>query len=233
MRVRAMEPDPWQADLLRSSDSATLVLCARQAGKTSAVAALLLNEALLNPGSLCLVLSHTERQSGEFLLRVHDYYRALERPVVAVKETALQLWLRNGSRIIGLPENEGGVRNYAGVRLLVIDEAARVADALYLAVRPMLSVSRGRLIALSTPFGQRGWFFEAWEQGGAAWRRIKITADECPRYDPRQLAEDRQAMGERWFRQEYYCSFEAAVDTVFDPEAIAASMRADVRPLWS
>jgi hypothetical protein len=27
----------------------------------------------------------------------------------------------------------------------------------------MLAVSHGRLIALSTPFGQRGWFWQAWE----------------------------------------------------------------------
>ena len=40
----------------------------------------------------------------------------------------------------------------SGVTLLVIDEAARVPDALYFSVRPMLAVSRGRLVALSTPF---------------------------------------------------------------------------------
>lgn len=231
MQARGMAPDPWQADLLRCSDPRLLVLCARQAGKTAAVAALLLREALLHADSLCLILSHTERQSGEFLLRVHDYYRALGKPVRATKETPLHLWLANGSRIIGLPENEGGVRSYAGVRLLVIDEAARVSDALYLAVRPMLSISHGRLIALSTPFGQRGWFFDAWE-GPEPWRRVKITADDCPRFDRQQLEEDRRAMGERWFRQEYYCSFEAAVDSVFDPEAVARALNPEVRPLW-
>jgi hypothetical protein len=44
--------------------------------------------------------------------------------------------------------------------LVIVDEAARVPDDLYRAVRPMLAVSQGRLIALSTPFGQRGWFYD-------------------------------------------------------------------------
>jgi hypothetical protein len=77
-------------------------------------------------------------------------------------ESALQLELENGSRIVSLPGKEGTIRGYPGARLLAIDEAAWVPDDLYLAVRPMLAVSDGRLVALSTPHGTRGWFYEAW-----------------------------------------------------------------------
>jgi hypothetical protein len=78
-----------------------------------------------------------------------------------LRDSSLQLHLDNGSRIIGLPASEGKVRVYSSVALLVIDEASRVGDGLYRAMRPMLAVSRGRLLALSTPFGKRGWFYEA------------------------------------------------------------------------
>ncbi len=44
---------------------------------------------------------------------------------------------------------------------LKIDEAARVSDELYRAVRPMLATSGGRIVLLSTPFGKRGFFFRA------------------------------------------------------------------------
>jgi hypothetical protein len=57
----------------------------------------------------------------------------------------------------------GGQGRTSRVALLVIDEASRVDDALYASVRPMLAVSEGRIIALSTPFGRRGWFHAAWE----------------------------------------------------------------------
>jgi hypothetical protein len=86
---------------------------------------------------------------------------------------------------------------------LVIDEASRVSDGLYYAVRPMLAVSRGRLVALSTPFGRRGWFFEEWESG-ARWERHKITAEECPRITSEFLKEEEASLGPRWYKQEYF-----------------------------
>jgi hypothetical protein len=117
------------------------------------------------------------------------------------------------------------------VALLVIDEAARVADALYLAVRPMLAVSGGRLVALSTPYGKRGWFHDAWH-GPDGWERVRVTADECPRIPAEFLAEERRALGERWYRQEYLCSFEDVIDAVFSSADIRAALSPDVTPLF-
>src|SRR5207244_4416310 len=119
----------------------------------------------------------------------------------------LRLELANGSRIVSLPGDEATVRGFSGVALLVIDEAARVNDALYYSVRPMLAVSQGRLVSLSTPFGKRGWFHDEWF-GEGDWERVKITAEECPRIPATFLAEERRALGERWYKQEYLCSFE-------------------------
>src|SRR5262249_54567097 len=155
---------------------------------------------------------------------------SLGRPLPAVRETALELTLANQSRVVGLPGNEGGIRGFSGVRLLLIDEAARVPDALYGAVRPMLAVSRGRLIALSTPFGKRGWYHDAWF-APEAWERVRITADQCPRISPEFLAEERRALGERYFRQEYNCSFESVIDAVFSYEDIQNALSSDVQPL--
>jgi hypothetical protein len=190
-----------------------------------------LKAALLEAPALVLILSPTLRQSGEFFrdkfLRLWD---ALGRPGAGRAPTQLTLEMGNGSRVVSLPENEAGVRGFSGVRLLVIDEAARVDDALYYAVRPMLSVSGGRLAALSTPFGQRGWFHEEWSRG-AAWERYRVTAAECPRIPREFLDAERAALGPRWFSQEYGCSFEAAVGAVFAPEAVDAAVSDEVRPI--
>ena len=61
-----------------------------------------------------------------------------------------------------------------------MDEAARVDDGLYYATRPMLAVSGGALIMLSSPAGRRGVFFEEWTEG-AGWDRYEVPAEECPR----------------------------------------------------
>lgn len=232
MRRAGMVPDPWQADLLRSPSTQTLLLCSRQAGKSQTAAALALREALLRPRSLVLLLSPTLRQSGElFRDKVLRLFDALGRPVGVAAESALRLELANGSRVISLPGDEQTIRGYSGVRLVVVDEASRVNDALYYSVRPMLAVSGGRLVCLSTPFGKRGWFFDEW-QGDGPWERVKITADRCPRIPPEFLAEEERALGPRWFRQEYLCSFEDTIDQVFAYEDLQAALDDDVRPLF-
>jgi hypothetical protein len=95
----------------------------------------------------------------------------------------------------------------------------------------MLAVSRGRLVALSTPFGQRGWFHAEWT-GGGGWQRVRVTADQVPRITPEFLAEERRALGDRWFNQEYGCSFESTVDAVFDYRDIQTALSSDVQPLF-
>jgi hypothetical protein len=209
-----------------------LLLATRQGGKSTVAAGLAVRTALLEPGSLTLLLSPTLRQSGElFRAKVLPLWRALGSPLAGRAPTQLTLELANGSRVISLPENEEGIRCYSSVRLLVIDEAARVSDPLYRAVRPMLAVSKGRLIALSTPFGKRGWYWEAWS-GKGPWSRVKVTADQCPRITPEFLAEERAELGERWFCQEYYCSFEEAVGAVFSQADIWYAQTDDDRDPW-
>jgi len=96
----------------------------------------------------------------------------------------------------------------------------------------MLSVSGGRLILMSTPFGKRGHFFEAWTNGGPAWERYEVPASECPRIPAAFLAEERAALPDRWFRQEYECSFEETTDQVFGYEVVARAFQNDLEPLF-
>ena len=106
-----------------------------------------------------------------------------------------------------------------------------VADDLYLAVRPMLAVSDGTLWLMSTPFGKRGFFYETWAEGGTDWERVMAPADRCPRIPSAFLEEERRAMGERWFRQEYLCEFVDVSDSVFDRELLEKALSKDLKPL--
>jgi Terminase large subunit, T4likevirus-type, N-terminal len=224
-------PDQWQADQLCAPGERTLLLCSRQAGKSTTAAGLALIEALIAPPATVLLLSPSLRQSGELFRKVTDLNTQLGRPVAAVRENTLQLELANGSRVVSLPGNEGTVRGFSNVSLLIIDEAARVGDPLYYAVRPMLAVSHGRLVALSTPFGQRGWFYSEWS-GTGDWSRVRVTADQVPRITKEFLAEERRALGDRWFNQEYQCSFESTIDAVFDYRDIQAALSDTIQPLF-
>jgi hypothetical protein len=221
LRARGLEPDPWQRDFLFAADQQVLLNCSRQSGKSTLVAALTLHTALFRPGSLVLLLSPSQRQSGELFRKVLDGYQALGRPVAAAHATQLRLELANGSRVLCLPGREATIRSFGGVSLLVLDEAARIPDDLYRSVRPMLAVSRGRLVALSTPFGRRGWFSDEWH-GTGPWRRVRVTWRDCPRITPEFIAEEERAMGRAWVQQEYECCF-ASVEGVVYPDFAEAS----------
>ena len=226
-------PDPWQADMLTSTAKRFILCISRQAGKSLISAAMSLKEAFEQPESLILLLSPTQRQSSElFKDKVSRLYNALGRPIESARprDSATMLELKNGSRIVSLPGDEETVRGYSGVRLLVIDEASRVPDDLYRAVRPMLAVSGGKMLALSTPFGKRGWFFEEWH-GANGWKRIKLRADECPRITKEFLEEERIALGNFWFDQEYSCVFNDTISSLFRAEDIEATLNQSLQPV--
>jgi hypothetical protein len=58
---------------------------------------------------------------------------------------------------------------------------SHVSDAMQAALDPMLAVSKGRLIEMSSPNGKRGHFYENWQHGVDV-ERIKIIGWECAEF---------------------------------------------------
>lgn len=226
-RHAGIEPDPWQAEVLRSSTSRALLNCSRQSGKSTTTATLALHTAIYEPGSLILLLSPSLRQSAELFRKLASQYTAIGATVPPKAESALRLELENGSRVISLPATEATIRGFSDVNLLLIDEASRVKSELYHAVRPMLAVSQGRLIAMSTPFGTRGWWYEAWRSNDD-WLRMEIPASMCPRITPEFLDEERRNLGAYFFDQEYGCAFLDAETSAFSTQDIDAAFVDDI-----
>jgi Terminase large subunit, T4likevirus-type, N-terminal len=230
-RALGLEPDGWQEELLRSTSERVLLNCSRQSGKSTISGVIALHRALYYPGSLVLCLAPALRQSQELFGKVLGFYRDLGRPVSSQGERKLSLELENGSRIVTLPGSEKTIRGFSGTSLLVLDEAARVEDELYFAVRPMLAVSGGALMMLTTPYGKRGVFYEEWT-GGHGWERYEVPASECPRITEEFLDEERSSLPPFIFRQEYECSFEETDDQVFTTEMIDRAVTDEVKPLF-
>src|SRR5215217_151139 len=225
-------PDGWQGDFLRSSADRVLLNCSRQSGKSTMSAVIALHRALYRPGSLVLCLAPALRQSQELFSKIAGFYRDLGRPVAPQGERKLSLELENDSRIITLPGSEKTIRGFSGAALLLVDEASRVDDALYFAIRPMLAVSGGSLMILSTPYGKRGVFYEEWTSLTSQWERYEVPASKCPRITEAFLEEERAALPSWVYRQEYECSFEETEDQVFTTDMVDASVSADVEPLF-
>jgi hypothetical protein len=230
-RSLGLVPDPWQERLLHSEDDRILLNCCRQSGKSTMSALIALHKALTEPESLVLCLAPSERQSKELFAKVANFYRSVHQAPHAHSDRKLGMQLANGSRIEALPGTEKTIRGFSGATLLIVDEAARVDDELYFATRPMLAVSGGALMLLSTPFGKRGIFYEEWT-GGHGWDRYEVPARECPRIPAEFLEEERRAVPSWVFRQEYECSFEETEDQVFTTDMIERAVSSDVKPLF-
>ncbi len=166
------------------------------------------------PDTEVILISRSLRQSTELFRIVVDFYLRLGTPL-RERRNAHELVLANLSRVLCLPCREDTIRGYSSVGLLIIDEAARVPDDVYRTVRPMLAVSGGRLICLSTPYGKRGFFHDSWAHGGDDWTRIEVPVSRIPRIPASFLEQERRALGEACFRQEYCCSFETVEGVVY------------------
>jgi hypothetical protein len=230
-RACGIEPDPWQAELLRSRPKRALLLCSRQSGKTEVAVNIAHWTALYEPGSLSLIVSPSQRQSGEVFRRLMlNHAKLVDAPPLNA-ESALRAEFANGSRVVALPGSERTVRGYAGARLIVLDEAARVPDELLAALRPTMAVVDGSLLALSTPFGKRGWFYEAWI-GAESWHRVRVPASDCPRLMPEFLAEEKRALGPLAYSEEYELAFNEPDEAMFATALIDRAFTSEVRPLW-
>jgi hypothetical protein len=225
--------------------------------------------AVTRPPATVLYTSRTLRQVSEFMKMARALYTNLRTPVesgsytispldtdqkltepdwatlpAASRDTVLELALENGSRIVGIPSREETVRGFSAITLLIVDEASRVPDDFFAQCGAYLAVSKGSTLALSTPFGQRGWFWNLFAGMGSMdcdWQRIRITASGCEHADhmcepckavstvritDQWLAAERRRIGERWWMQEYMADFSEAAGAVFSGASIRQAAEA-------
>lgn len=201
-----IEPDSWQESFLRSESPRIILNCSRQSGKSSTAAILALWEAIYKPRSVILLDSPSLRQSQELMGKFSEYLSSLDESVKLDSDTKLSVRFANGSRVLALPGSEKTIRGISAVTLLILDEAAAIPDELYGAVRPMLAVSKGRLVLMSTPRGEQGFFYDTWAKS-KGWEKIEVPWQQCPRIDPAFIEEERLERGNAWVAQEYECQF--------------------------
>ncbi|MBM3753482.1 MAG: hypothetical protein FJW38_05840 [Acidobacteria bacterium] len=213
-------PDPSQADVLNATENRLLLLCTRQWGKSTIVAAKALHHALTTPKAFILVASACKRQAKELVLKFNEFAHTVlgEMP----KPEGEGFRLPNRARIIPLPQNPDKVRCYSAPSLIIVDEAAFVKDELYDALRPARATSNGAVWLLSTAGEQKGFFHKAWVSRAKGWKLVKVTAAECPRISAEFLAGERIEMGEAKYMREYFCQFRAGRSQFVDESYLEA-----------
>src|SRR6516225_327516 len=224
------EPDLWQARLLRSTARQMILCMGRQVGKSTVAAALALHTALYRPGSLILVIAPSQRQSRELFIKIHGFLQRLEPPETLEEETKLSLMMSNNSRVVVLPGDGRTIRGYSSPTLILMDEAAFIADEVYDAAVPMLAASpEGRIVLMSTPHISAGFFYNLW-QNADGWERMEFKSADCPRVSKEWL-EARRREDPLRFEREYACQFGSADDALFTASMLDRCVVSDFEPL--
>ena len=208
-------PDPWQVDLLTSTAQVVQCLASRGTGKSQTTAVLAFSFADSNPGVTVLIVAPSLRQANELFRYINLVRGALPLSHPAIKDTQSELHLSNGSRIVVLPGTADNIRGFR-CHLLILEEASRLSDDLFTAVVPSV-LGSGRIIAITTPAGRSGWFYELWLEGKAY--RITARSTDLPRLTD-VVARDRLIMRAAQFRTEHLLEWAGSGETFFDYETV-------------
>jgi hypothetical protein len=201
--VLGVEPAPWQEQFLRAPQGASIIaLTARQVGKTTAAVWAIAHHMSFTPGGLSVIAAYAQPQSGEAVRRVRDVLVKVGAELKSEKVYGLEL--KNGSRVLALPNSEDSVRGLTVDGWIIADEAARISSDLIAALRPMRARRpQARFAMLSTARSRSDPFWTVWADDAPSWMRLKATAESVSFFSEEFLKQERRELGENGFKREY------------------------------
>jgi len=209
---------PYQINMLRmyQHNRYSVVLSARQTGKSVTSAAYLLWYATFHFDKTILIASNKNSNAMEMIFRIRFMYENLPHWLKpGINEDGWnkhEIGFDNGSRIISAATSEDSGRGMS-ISLLFLDEFAFVAPAIqdefWTSIAPTLSTG-GSCIMTSTPNGDMNIFAQVWRgalvgANGFAYTHVKW--DEPPGRDNQFKEDEIGRIGERRWLQEYECEF--------------------------
>jgi len=202
--------DNWQREVLAHDGSITL-RCGRQSGKSEVVSQKAVDFAAVNGGVSVLIIAASQRQSSLLFEKVNSKIQSDSRVDYSERPTMTKALLSNGSRIYCVPAGRTGysIRGFT-IDMLIADEAAYIPEEVWVAVEPMIAVSRsqrgfGYIVLLSTPAGKGGYFYNSFTDKDFRSWHIPITM--CKRISKSFVARKRQTLSKLQFAQEYLAEF--------------------------
>lgn len=200
--------DKWQSDVLATEGNVCL-RSGRQVGKSFVIAIKAAEYAVKHPNKRIMVIASVERQAFllfekilAYMLDKHKYKIKMGKD----KPTRHKINLTNKSIIYCFPTglSGAGIRGFT-IDLLIADEAAFIPEDVWTAVTPMLAVTKGKIILLSTPHGKEGFYYECFKRKD--FTSFHVSSEDCPRRDDEFLAAERERMTEVQYAQEYLGEF--------------------------
>jgi hypothetical protein len=216
-----MKLDDWQKQVLATKGNICL-RSGRQVGKSTIISIKAGDYAVKNKKKKILIIASVERQAQLLHEKVLSYI--MDKYPKAIKKgkerpTKSKIHLVNGSVIYCLPTGLSGhgIRGYT-IDLLIADEAAFIPEEVWTAVTPMLAVTKGDIILLSTPFGKGGYFYRCFND--KSFSSFHVTSEECVRADKEFLKREKERLSKLEYAQEYLGEFVDELRQFFPTELI-------------
>lgn len=224
---------PYQEHMLRvfSGEILSIVLSARQTGKSQTSAAFLLWFAMFNMDKTILIASNKNDNAMEMIKRIRFMYERMPHWLKAGVNSdgwnKHSIGFDNGSSIHSTATSENSGRGLA-ISLLFLDEFAHVRDTVqqefWTSMAPTLATG-GSCIICSTPNGDTELFAQLWRgsqlklEGGFC--PIEVKWDEPPGRDAKFREKEIAKIGELRWRQEYLCEFLSSDPMLIDTIVVA------------
>ena len=163
--------------------------------------------------------SSKERMANENLHRTAQVFKdsRLLEPLLADEPTDSYIRLINGTEFIALPRKVSSFRSWPRVKAVFLDEAAHYEliddKSFFAAALGRLANTNGYLDIVSTPHGQRGYFYqtyidaEAGKNGFKTWRIDYTQGIQAGLISQEFIDEARRSMSPQLFAQEFECAF--------------------------
>jgi hypothetical protein len=224
--------DTWQLEYIRTpAEQDCFVLCPRQfAGKTTAMSIKAVEMCVhqFKKGDAVLIASLTEKQGYLMLAKSLAYAQEKYPGLIKLgkdKPTMHRITFTNGAVILCYASGETGegLRGFT-IKKLMIDEGSRMGEEFFIAVLPMLSVTKGSMDIASTPFGKKHkdgsekFFYKCSKDDH--YKKFIVEVEECPRINKDFLERMRTTMSKFHFAQEYGNQFTDELLRLFDEDMI-------------
>ena len=220
-----MQLDDWQKQVLETKGNICL-RAGRQVGKSTVVSIKAAEFAINNKGKTIMIIASVERQAGLLFEKTLSYiYENYPKMLKKGKDrpTKHKILLTNGSEIYSLPCGLSGygIRGFT-IDMLIADEAAFIPEEVWGAVTPMLTITRGDILLLSTPFGKGGFFYRCFNDPNFS--NFHISSEDCPRKNQSFLDQEKKRMSKLVYAQEYLGEFVDELRQFFPTEVIKKCM---------
>ncbi len=237
-----IELDEWQKEVLEYDGD--ICLCTgRRVGKTYILARKAIDLMARKPKTPIVIISLTEDQAMIIMSMALNYAKERYAGLIGkgrLKPKLKTLYINGGKMIIRPVGNTGnGARGFEG-GILIVDEASRMPKMFWIAAKPILLTTNGKIWMGSTPFGREGYFWQRYNEAvnkkdpKARFRVFSISTEDAVKQRKitsswteeqkqgalRILEEDKKEMSWREYAQEYLGAFIEGISKFFSEELI-------------